>query len=174
MRGFLLSFVAIVLASCADGVWVSRQYIPQRGVPGHADYAAALGPTPVVLVNSPFPPAEVIAALGRNDPRPHQFTADPPPSLEGGYRLVLAFDADPARSQGCRTAPPGATPPAAPPARTSVHGLFCLGPALLSEAVATAPRIQSSGDPLFARLLGDLLSAMMPYRDPHEAIFDDS
>jgi hypothetical protein len=157
-------------------VQVSRHYVPQRGVSGHADYAAALGPIPVVMLNSSFAPADVVTALQRNDPRPHRFTADPPASLAGGYRVVLAFGGIPADSSACRgplqSAPP-APAGAAAADTTSVYGAFCLGPTLLSEAVAATPRVGSGGDPRLARLLGDLLSALMPYRDPYDPVFDE-
>jgi hypothetical protein len=173
MRVFPIVIVMALLAACVDGVQVSRQYIPQRGVPGHADYAAALGPVPVVMLNSPFPPAEVLAALRKNDPRRHQFTADPPASLDGGYRVVLAFDAMPAGASACRGPLSAAVASAGNQSRISVYGAFCIGPLLLSEAVATAPRSQPSTDTGLARLLGDLLSAVMPYRDPHDPVFDE-
>ena len=172
LRVALLVCLATALGACANAVVVTRNYIPQRGVPGHADYAAALGPVPVVTVNSPFPAPAVLNALLTNDPRRHQFTAEPPATLQGGYRVLLAFD----RPVGgglhvCRDPFTGSAPapaPAAAPTRISVYGAFCLGPALLSEAVATAPRITTPDDPRLARLMGDLLIALMPFRDPYD------
>jgi hypothetical protein len=174
MRALTLLCFATVVTGCANEVSVSRNYIPQRGVPGHADYAKALGPVPVVMLNSPFAPPTVVAALQRNDPRRHQFTTDPPSSLEGGYRILLGFDRfPPGGLYVCRgpltEGAPAATPqPAQRPTSTSIYGAFCLGPALLSEAVATAPRVDSPDDPRFARLMGDLLTALMPFRDPYD------
>lgn len=173
-RAFALC-LAVLLAACTNDVTVTHNYIPQRGVPGHADYAAALGPVPVVMANSPYPPPAVLAALSTHNSRPHVFTASPPASLEGGYRLILAFNQraaaglyvcrGPFRSGAPAAAPAPGTPP---PTTTSVYGAFCLGPSLLSEAIATAPRVERPDDPMFARQLGDLLSALMPYRDPYE------
>lgn len=169
----LLCLATVLLAGCAGGVTVTRNYIPQRGVPGHADYAVALGATPVVMLDNPFPPPAVLAALQKNNPRPHQFTAEPPASLEGGYRVLVAFDRLPAGGLGvCRgpfTAGAPAAAPAGAPTTTRVYGAFCLGPVLLSEAVATSPRISAPEDPLFARLMGDLIVALMPSRDPYDS-----
>lgn len=168
----ILVFLSTALAACADGVSVSHNYIPQHGVPRHADYAAALGPTPVVMPNAPFPPPTVVAAMHKNNPRHHLvFTTDPPANLAGGYRVLLTFDFRPAGDLRVCQQPP-VVPAAAsePPARaaTRVYAAFCLGPALLSEAVATAPRLESPRDPRFSRLMGDLLAALMPQREPHE------
>lgn len=176
MRVPALPLLAVALAACSSGVQITRDYIPQSGVPSHADYAAARGPTPVVMLNSPASPADILAALRANDPRRHQFTTEPPASLEGGYRIVLVFGGLPAGPHGCR-ASLQAVPPAVrseAPSGMSVYGAFCLGQVLLSEAVATALRIQSAADPAFARLMGDLLNAIMPYRDPHESIIEGS
>jgi hypothetical protein len=178
MRRFVpLPLLALVVA-CANGVQISREYIPQGGVPGHADFTAALGETPVVILNSPVPASDLLEALRSNDPRRHRFTAEPPPSADRGYRIVLMFDAMPSGPHGCRA--PAQNVPSANAARadvtrstTSVYGAFCLGPVLLSEAVATAPRLQSASDPLLRRLLGDLLTAIMPFRDPHETLIED-
>jgi len=163
-------FLSLALAACAGSVSVSRNYIPQAGVPGHADYAATRGPTPVVMLNNPFPPPTIVAALQKNNPRQHLvFTTDPPASLAGGYRVLLAFDGMPAGDLQVCQGPPAAAPNADPArASTSVYAAFCLGPRLLSEAVATAPKFDSERDPGLARLMGDLLVAIMPSRDPHE------
>jgi hypothetical protein len=161
------------LASCAGGVTVSHQYLAQRGVPGHADFAVTQGATPVVMANNPFPPLTVAAALQKNNPRPLLFTTEPPASLNGGYRVLLSFGGLPAGSglHVCRQPLAVGQPVAAsatPPTTTSVYGAFCLGPALLSEAVAVAPHVDSPSDPHFARLMGDLLAALMPMHDPYE------
>lgn len=177
MRRFV-SLSLLGLVACATGVQISREYVPQAGVPGHADYAAALGATPVVILNSPVLPRDVLDALRSNDPRRHRFTAEPSPSADQGYRIVLIFDAPPSGPHGCRA--PAQNAPSASAARIdatgntiSVYGAFCLGSVLLSEAVATAPRLQSASDPTLRRLLGDLLTAIMPFRDPHETLIED-
>lgn len=172
----LTLFLIPALAACTSGVQITRDYIPQSGVPSHADYAAARGPTPVVMMNSPAPPAHILAALRANDPRRHRFTAEPPASLDGGYRIVLAFGGVPAGPHGCRASLQAISPDirAGTPSGLSVYAAFCLGPVLLSEAVATARHVRSAADPAFARLMGDLLNAIMPYRDPHETILEGS
>ena len=160
--------LSLVLGACAGGVSVSHTYIPQRGVPGHAQYAAAQGPTPVVVRNTPIPAPVIVAALQKNSSRPDLvFTTDPPPSLTAGYRVLLSFDRLSAGGlQVCRESP--APVPIAADARgatsqnTSVHGAFCLGPVLLSESVVTAPRLESPRDPRLTRMMGDLLAAIMP------------
>lgn len=171
----LVLLLAAALAACASEVRITREYIPQAGVPGHADYAAARGKLPVVILNGPAPAVDVLAALRANDPRRHQFTTELPASLDGGYRIVLAFGEVPPGPHGCRLSPDAApnVARAEAPAGMSVYAAFCLGPVLLSEAVATA-RIQSAADLGFMRLMGDLLSAIMSYRDPHESIIEDS
>lgn len=159
--------LSVALGACADGVSVSHTYIPQRGVPGHAQYAAAQGPTPVVVRNTPIPPPMIVAALQKNNSRQDMvFTTDPPASMAAGYRVLLSFDDMPAGGlQICREPLAAAAAPtagAAPPATTSVYGAFCLGPVLLSESVVMSPRLDSPRDPRLARLMGDLLAAIMP------------
>lgn len=172
MRAALISILlASALSACESGVTVSQTYLAQRGVPGHADYAATQGATPVVMLNQPFPPLTVAAAMQKNNPRPLLFTTEPPASLQGGYRVLLAFGGRPAGGLYVCREPLAAAPAAAtatPSADTSVYGAFCLGPALLSEAVASTPRIDSPADPRFGRMMGDLLSALMPMHELHE------
>lgn len=174
MRFLFSSFVlAATLAACADGgVMISHHDVPRAGVPSHADYAASLGPTPVVMRNNPFHPATVVAALQRHNPRPNLvFSMDPPASLKGGYRVLLAFDEAPqAGPRMCRDAfeSEDALPGAAAAGTTRIYGAFCLGPTLLSEAVATTPPIGAPSDPRLGRAMGDLLVALMPLRDPHQ------
>jgi hypothetical protein len=168
----LFSGLALVLtlSACAGEVSITHNEVPRAGVPSHADYAASLGPTPVVMLNNPFPPATVVAALQRNNARQHLvFSTDPPASLKGGYRVLLAFDGIPGGGmQVCRDPFGSDTPPAARLSPTSVYGAFCLGPTLLSEAVASAPRLGGPTDPRLGRVMGDLLVALMPLRDPHQ------
>lgn len=171
LRAALIFPVLIALTACASGVSISRNYIPQRGVPGHADYAATQGMTPVVMLNSPYPAPAVLAALQKNNSRPLVLTSDPPANLKGGYRVLLAFGQIPTGGLYVCREPFGAgasAPAPATAATTSVYGAFCLGPALLSEAVATTSRIDSATDPRLSRLMGDLLTALMPYRDPYD------
>jgi len=168
MRQILLPLcLSAALAACAEGgVSVSHTYLPQRGVPGHADYAASLGPTPVVVRNSEFPSPTVVAALQQNSSRRHLvFTTEPPSSLSQGYRVLVSFDDRPSGDLHVCREPLGAAPMttgAAPRAATSVYGAFCLGPNLLSEAVVSAPRLEAPRDARLARVMGDLLSAIMP------------
>jgi hypothetical protein len=159
--------LSAALTACASGVSVSHTYIPQRGVPGHAQYAAAQGPTPVIVRNTQIPPPAIVAALQKNNSRQDLvFTTDPPASLAAGYRVLLSFDDMPAGGlHVCReplAAAPPATAGAATPVSTSVYGAFCLGPVLLSESVVTAPRLDSPRDPRLGRMMGDLLAAIMP------------
>lgn len=175
MRLFLIpACLATMLAACADSVSVSYTYIPVRGVPGHADYAATQAPTPVVIRNTEFPPPTIVAALHKNNPRQNLiFSTDPPAGIDSGYRLLLTFDGRPAGGpQACRE-PFTASAPETPqrsPARstTSIYGIFCVGPTLLSEAMATGPRLDSASDSRLPRLMGDLLSALMPKNETHE------
>lgn len=161
----------LMLAACTSGVSITHNYIPQRGVPGHADYAATQGMTPVIMLNSPYPSPAVLAALQKNNPRPLVFTSDAPASLKGGYRVLLAFEPMPTGGLYVCREPfeTGASATArATASTTNVYGAFCLGPALISEAVASSPRIDAPNDPRLSRLMGDLLSALMPYRDPYD------
>lgn len=171
MRVYLVSVLAAAgLTACASEVAVTHNYIPQMGVPGHADYAASRGLTPVMIANSPYPVPAVLVALQRNNPRPLLFTSDPPVSLAGGYRVLLTFDGLPQGGGGlnvCRDPFTAAPSPGVPQNQTSVYGAFCLGTRLLSEAVVMSGPIGSPTDPRFSRLMGDLLSALMPFRDPH-------
>ncbi len=180
MRPLLIpACLAAMLAACADGVSVSYKHIPVRGVPGHADYAATQAPTPVVIRNAEFPPPAIVAALHRNNPRQHLiFSTYPPASIERGYRLLLTFDDRPIGGpQACRESAAAGAPAAATPrnparSSTSVYGVFRLGPTLLSEAMASGPRLDSAADSRLPRLMGDLLSALMPTNDPVDGSTD--
>lgn len=169
VRSHLVGPALLLSLSACEGVTISQQYFPQSGVPSHADYAASLGPTPVLMRNSPAPPASVIAALQQNNPRQKMaFTSEPLASGSSGYRVLLAFD-EPAAGgmQICRDSFTGAAA-TANAATTRVYGAFCVGTMLLSEATATAPRLSGPTDPLLARIMGDLVLALMPANDHHQ------
>jgi len=140
-------------------------------VPSHVQYAAADGPLPVTIFNDPFPGPDndtgVIAAMqGRNPGPPLTFIAAGPGANMAGYRIILAFDAPAFSRCGAAPPPPSPSPAARPPARTRISAAFCLDNRILSDASADAGAIATPQDPHFARLIQDLLSALLPYYDP--------
>lgn len=159
-----LAFV-LLLTGCADGVAVSRTHYTQLGIPSHVELAASQGPTLVTLYRSPFADEQVTAAMRVHNPRPYMSYSTAVPGGTSGYRIVLGFGGRPTGgSADCSVF--SQPPQAAPAGRTEMFGAFCLGNQLLSEASATAPVVTSADDPAFARLLGDLLEAVLPIRDP--------
>ncbi len=135
-------------------------------MPSHVQYAAADGPVPVTVYNDPFPGADndksVVAAMqGRNPGPPLRFIEAGAGLNKAGYRVIIAFDSPP--FSRCAAAPP---PPAHPADRTNVSAAFCIGDQILSDAVASGGPADTPQDPRFARLMQDLLSALLPYYDP--------
>lgn len=152
------------LAGCTGGGVTTHSYVFNHDVRGHVEYAASHGPTQAVIYNSPIESAAVISAMqGRNPGPPLTFVAaaaDAP-----GYRVVISFGPSPAGvDEFCRTS--NVPPRPLPSGRTEAAAVFCIGGTILSEASASADRIESSQDPRLARLMQDLLSALMPYNDP--------
>jgi hypothetical protein len=148
-----------LLAGCAGGV-TTQAYVVSRDMRGHVDYATAHGPTQVVLHSSPFDTAAVVAAMqGRNPGAPMTFGTGPSPQ---NYRVLVLFGLWPAANP-CQTPAP-AFPPAGG-GGTQVSAVFCIGQTEISEARASTGPIASAQDPHFARLMQDLLSALMPYND---------
>lgn len=183
-----LSISAAVLGGCADAITITGGPTGSHSnVGGYVDHATASnlspagyaaasgflprneagasGALPVVMLDNPFPPPAVLAALQRNNTRPLHFTADPPASLSSGYRLVLTFDESPSR--GCQQPlATSARPAGAAPTTQRVYGAFCYGPTQISGATASSPQAVSADDPRLGRMMGDLLAALMPYSPP--------
>jgi hypothetical protein len=157
--------LVLLLAGCASGVAVSRTHYTQLGIPSQVELAAAQGPTLVNLHHSPFPDQAVLAAMRVHNPRPYMTYSTAEAGGPYPYRIVLGFGSrPPGGSADCRVFSQPAAP--APAGKTEMYGAFCLGNQLLSEASAVAPAVKSADDPAFARLTGDLLSALLPIRDP--------
>jgi hypothetical protein len=123
---------------------------------------------PVVIARDPLPgdsaDAAAIAAMQHRNPGPPITfaSAAAPASVRAPYRIIIAFGTPPV--SGCAT--PAASDLRMGPGRTDVSAAFCLGTRVLSEATASGPRVQGPDDPQLARLMQDLLSALMPASDP--------
>jgi hypothetical protein len=123
---------------------------------------------PVVIARDPFPgdsaDAAAIAAMQHRNPGPPITfaSAGVPASAPAPYRIIVAFGAPPV--SGC--AAPAASTLRMAPDRTDVSAVFCLGNRVLSEATVSGPHVQGPDDPQLARLMQDLLSALMPASDP--------
>ena len=131
-------------------------------------YAAADGPVPVTIYNDPFPGPEndkaVISVMqGRNPGPPLTFIEAGRGANSAGYRVILAFDSPP--FSRCGAAPPPQSSARAAD-RIEISAAFCIGDRILSDATAGTGAIASPQDPHFARLIQDLLTALLPYWDP--------
>jgi hypothetical protein len=163
LRCASVAAAAATLLSACDGGVATRGYVYNRDIRAHVQYAAYASPTQLVIFNSPFDASAVTAAMqGRNPGPPITFSTGPGTS---GYRVVLVFGAPfPGTANICQAQSVGAAP--APADRTEISAVFCIGPALISEATASTSRIGSAQDPRLGRLMQDLVSALMPYNDP--------
>ncbi len=164
-RGWLAALGgAVLLAGCGEGNVTTQSYAYRQDVPGHEQYAAAIGPTPVAVYNSPYPADDVIAAMQGRTPGPKMtFTGNPDGSAT--YRVVLVFgESHAAPSTYCQVQAVTAGP--SPTGRLTVTAAFCAGTSILSDAVARTDAIASPHDPEFERMMTDLLSALMPRNNP--------
>ena len=149
-----------MLTACSGGGVATQSYSYRADVPGHEQYAATLGPTPVAVYNSPYATADVIAAMQGRNPGPKlTFVA----AQESGttYRLVMVFgESTAAPSTYCEATAVAAAP--SPSGRLVVTAAFCSGKAIISDAVARTGAIASTQDPRFADVMSQLLSALLP------------
>ena len=79
--------VLLALGACADGGTATRNYVFNRDLRGHIQYAAYVGPTQAVIHNSPFDSAAVIAAMQQRNPGPPLTFGTGPSSAN--YRVLL-------------------------------------------------------------------------------------
>jgi hypothetical protein len=164
-RGWLAAAAgAALLAACSEGTVATSSYSYQEDVPGHEQYAASLGPTVVAVYNSPYPTADVVAAMqGRTPGAQLTFIAMPDPAAT--YRVILVFgESHAAPSTYCEATAVSSSP--SPTGRLTVTAAFCAGKSILSDAVARTNAIPSVHDPEFQSLMGDLLSALLPRSSP--------
>lgn len=159
-RGCLAAAAAAALLAACQGDVATQSYAYRQDVPGHEQYAAAIGPTQVAVYNSPYPNDDVIAAMQGRTPGP-QMTFTAKPDAAATYRVVLVFgESHEAPSTYCGAQAVTAGP--SPSGRLTVTAAFCAGPSILSDAVARTGAIPSAHDPEFARLMTDLLSSLLP------------
>jgi hypothetical protein len=172
VRGFQLALAAAALGGCAGTSIVHSSYYNSAYTPSHVTLAAASGPSLAVIRSNPFPAdrdnAGVLAAMqGRNFGPKMFFTQTPRPDDRYGYKVVLDFGSGSARYASQCTAPP--TPPAAAAAAgpIAVTASFCVGEVLLTDASGSIGGARGPDDPVFRRLIGDLLVALTPPYDPN-------
>jgi hypothetical protein len=172
VRPYQVLLVGSTLCACADMSIVHNSYYNSAYTPGHVQLAAASGPALAVIRNDPFPAdrdnAGVLAAMqGRNFGPKMFFTQAPRPDDRYGYKVVLDFGSASARyASQCTVAP---APPAAVPSSgpIAVTATFCVGDLLLTDASGSISGASGPDDPLFRRLIGDLMVALTPPYDPN-------
>jgi hypothetical protein len=158
--------VAALLTACTGDV-TTQSYSYRGDVPGYQQYAAATGPVPVAVYNSPFDAGAVIAAMQGHNPGP-KLTFTAASASAAAYRIVLVFgESHAAPSTYCEAQTVTGGP--SPNGRLTVTAAFCNGGRILSDAVARTNEIGSAQDPEFTRLMSDLLSALLPQNDPVSA-----
>jgi hypothetical protein len=151
---------AALLAACSQGTVATQSYSYRQDVPGYEQNAASIGPTLVTVYNSPYPTADVIAAMQGRNPGPKlTFTATP--DAKATYRIVLVFgESHQAPSTYCEAPAVSSSP--SPTGRLTITAAFCSQQIILSDAVARTTAIASTQDPEFGRTMSDLLSALLP------------
>jgi hypothetical protein len=92
---------------------------------------------------------------------PHlQYSPTRPANDPYGYRMVVAFGGWPVGGDNyCRNTMLAPRPGSAD--MTEMHMVLCAGSAPLTESAGRTRRITSPDDPRFARLISDLLTALM-------------
>jgi hypothetical protein len=164
-RGWLATVAgAALLAACSSGTVATSSYSYRSDVPGHEQYAASIGATPVAVYNSPYPNDDVIAAMQGRTPGP-QMTFVAKQDGSATYRVVMVFgESHAAPSTYCEAQAIAASP--SPTGRLTITAAFCAGKSILSDAVARTNAIPSAHDPEFERTMTDLLSALMARNQP--------
>jgi hypothetical protein len=158
--------IASALSACgSDGIVVTREQAIVPDVEIHLRYLGTLGTVPTTVLANPFPQDKdseaVVRVLSDTPVRPHlRYSAAPPVSSPTGYRMVVAFGTWPVGGDSyCRN--PSLAPLPAPVDTTATHIVLCLGTVTLAESAAHTRRIAAPDDPRLARLLNDLLVALM-------------
>lgn len=162
---FLLMVAALLAACSGDAVVVTRDQAVVPYLDIHVRYLGSLGAVETTVLADPFPQdsdgsaVRRILSAARVEPYV-QYRAARPANDHYGYRLVAAFGRWPVGGDNyCRN--PGLMPRTASPDVTELHMVLCLGTQVLTEASAYTRRIASPDDPLFARLVTDLLVGLL-------------
>jgi hypothetical protein len=164
-RTLAAPLLALALAGCAADA--SRTYgssYPSYD-PTLPRQVRAAGPLPVTLDGSPFPAAEIVAALNAT-PNMYDliFVPDATPA-QAGYRITLNFTAN--TSSPCNSASASSMPFDAGPSTIGVVAAFCRSGGLLSRTTGMAPRPARADDPAFRRFMSDLIVELMPAYKPY-------
>jgi hypothetical protein len=155
-----------LLAACSgNGIVVTREQAIVSSVEIHLRYLGSLGAVETTVLANPFlqdgDSEAVRRVLSNTRISPSlRYTATRPANDPYGYRVVVAFGGWPIGGDNyCRNSNLAPRPP--PSDKTEMHAVLCIGLAPLSEAAAHTMRIASPDDPRFARMISDLLMALM-------------
>lgn len=163
-----LAIATLLLAACAGGGRVSHVEQTSLYSSMTIGFATKGGALATDIRGQPFgggPIAAESVAAAMKPPgwhRAFRFTTLPVTPVSD-YRLILRFNVPVDGTKGeaiCAGSEPGIFGPASP--TTAVHGVFCLGPRLVSEARAQGGPIQGPDDPAFRALTDALLTEIMP------------
>lgn len=154
---------------------VTREQASVPYVEVHLRYLGSLGAVQTVVLADPFPQDAsgdaVRRVLSATRIEPYlRYSATRPENDAYGYRMVVAFGGWPVGSDNyCRN--PSLVPRPAPAETTEMHMVLCAGTSVLTESAARTRRVGSPDDPRFARLINDLLMALMlsPQRNDMES-----
>jgi len=159
------ALIATALSACStDGIVVTREQAIVPDVEIHLRYLGSLGSVPTSVLANPFPQdsdGEAVRRVLSDTPvRPHLRYSAAPVNDPSGYRMVVAFGRWPVGGDSyCRNS--GLTPLPAPMDTTAMHIVLCFGTATLAESAGHTGRIAAPDDPRLARLINDLLVALM-------------
>jgi len=168
-RSFALALLLPALAACGGGQRVSHVEQTTLYSAMTMGYAARGGLLATEIRGQPFGdgpiPAETVAASMKPPGwhRDFRFTTAPTGGRDSDYRLILRFNTPVDATRGeaiCAGAEPGGFASAG--AMTSVHGVFCVGPQLVSEARSIGGAVRAPADPAFRSLVDALLAEVMP------------
>ncbi|MSO66182.1 MAG: hypothetical protein EXQ85_10415 [Alphaproteobacteria bacterium] len=143
--------------------------------PTFVQYVAISGPFPTTIYGNPSPlPREefnrlITERLQLEQPFPRAtFSTTPIPAPTHAFRLALVFNPSERYLSGsriCRSGDGGISTLAAQPIVT-VTAVFCSGDQAVTEVDARAQIPNDPRDPLFQKLLNQLMSAAMPWNSP--------
>ena len=164
-RHGLLACALAGLAACAGAGSVHDFLASPQYSTGHVA-AASQGETLVVVRNNPFPAdrdsAGVVAAMRGQHFGPNlNLTTATRANAPQDYKIVLAFGGAPGGNPCTDTA-------SAPQPATRVNAAFCVRDFMLTRVSGHADAFTGPNDPAFRGLMGQVMAALLPNKDPFE------
>jgi len=175
-RSILWLAAGLLLAGCGSGPRLYNHAVHIGYSPTEFGYGAGRRDLKTVIRGDPLGLGEeafaaaVVEALNRHppSPQPTHFTLEPGESAREAYRAVLLFDAPPGVLPGAICREPPDVPVVETEDEVRVAAAFCRYRGALTRVTGEAYRISGVDDPAFDRLIGQIVLALFPRRDPSE------